>query len=606
MPEPSTASLAGMQGVVHGGQQAVIGSHVYVYAVGTSGLRNASVSLLTSVIGKTAQDTSGNYYVTSGADGAFSLTGNYSCSAGQQVYLLAVGGDSGSGNNDALNMMAPLGACPSGGSFATSVPFVTINEVTTVAAGYALAGMSGGAAYFSVNNTTAGKAAAANAMALALQMVDISTGTARTTTPNGNGVVPQALINTIANILAACVNSIGSSSTACSTLGNKPVEATTAMAAAPYRNVSTLFGLSSTTPPFAPALSTAPSSFALRIDWFTGTQLTSDGTTAYQNSALNRSLAIDTNGNAWVVGKYLHRITPTGDLSTFKTVSFVAPGNLVVDPASFEVWVAETAGRYSTSYTNKLYGFNFSGTNYGAVGFGPYTAACGTTDCASFAADGNGYLWTPDSTNSRLSRIDPLGNVTHYATTITPKVITFSNDGYLWLTDGQQVGFYIMTNSVPDAGHLQDNRSSANITAMAGSWLLDGGNTPGNRSGSITMMDSISGSYYAFYYLLGYGFQTYSSGLTNAYAMANEPSSYRSYISTLTGSQLNLFDFGSSQGTYNPLDTYSSNSTVGAPAIDAGGNVWMVENNGNSVAEFVGLARPVHVPMTPGYLADAP
>ncbi len=40
---------------------------------------------------------SGDYYVTTGSDGSFSISGDYTCTAGQQVYLYAVGGDPGLG-----------------------------------------------------------------------------------------------------------------------------------------------------------------------------------------------------------------------------------------------------------------------------------------------------------------------------------------------------------------------------------------------------------------------------------------------------------------------------------------------------------------------------
>ena len=60
-------------------------------------------------------------------------------------------------------------------------------------------------------------------------------GVALPTTPNGNGVVPQATIDTLADILGACVNSAGPSSTPCSMLfanamnGNsQPAETATA------------------------------------------------------------------------------------------------------------------------------------------------------------------------------------------------------------------------------------------------------------------------------------------------------------------------------------------------------------------------------------------
>lgn len=100
------ASVAGaaLSGVVHGGQNPISGAHVYLFAAasgasgagaaayGGSGIAasasNASVSLLTSgTLDQGGGATNGDYYVTTGSDGSFSITGDYSCMPGQQVYL---------------------------------------------------------------------------------------------------------------------------------------------------------------------------------------------------------------------------------------------------------------------------------------------------------------------------------------------------------------------------------------------------------------------------------------------------------------------------------------------------------------------------------------
>ena len=117
---PSTnGSLAGsaMQGRVYGGQQPIVGAHVYFYAANTTGYGSASVSLLKSVSGTTL-DGSGNYYVTTDANGNFSITGDYTCpSSASQVYLYSIGGNSGSGtNNPSAGLMAAVGTCPAGGT----------------------------------------------------------------------------------------------------------------------------------------------------------------------------------------------------------------------------------------------------------------------------------------------------------------------------------------------------------------------------------------------------------------------------------------------------------------------------------------------------------
>jgi hypothetical protein len=76
--------------------------------------------------------------VVSDGGGNFNLTGTYICPAApnDQVYLVATGGDPGGGTNANLALMAAPGTY----SGLSSGSFISINEVTTVAAAYALSG----------------------------------------------------------------------------------------------------------------------------------------------------------------------------------------------------------------------------------------------------------------------------------------------------------------------------------------------------------------------------------------------------------------------------------------------------------------------------------
>ncbi|MEI9967600.1 MAG: hypothetical protein WDM87_02855 [Terracidiphilus sp.] len=107
--------------------------------------------------------------------------------------------------------------------------------------------------------------ALANAANTVTNLEDTSLSVALATTPGGNGTVPQTEINTLANILAACVNSTGPTSTQCSTLfsnaTNNGVDAPdTATAALNIAHnpgpsstiVGNLFGLQTPTSPFQP------------------------------------------------------------------------------------------------------------------------------------------------------------------------------------------------------------------------------------------------------------------------------------------------------------------------------------------------------------------
>jgi len=151
---PEVGAGAAITGRVMGGQQPLVGAHVYVLEANTTGYggsgiaassSNKSISLLTNVAGSTTLDTNGgptngDYYVTTGAGGAFSITGDYTCTLNSQVYLYSVGGDSGSGPNSAAGLLA-AGNCPSGGSFPSSL-YVVMNEVSTIATAYSMAGFA--------------------------------------------------------------------------------------------------------------------------------------------------------------------------------------------------------------------------------------------------------------------------------------------------------------------------------------------------------------------------------------------------------------------------------------------------------------------------------
>jgi len=101
---------ARLSGAVHGGQQPVVGAHVYLFAANTTGYGgagiaassgNASLSLLTSGAGTTLDSsggaTTGDYFVTTDASGNFSITGDYTCVAGRRCTCMRWAGIRGLG-----------------------------------------------------------------------------------------------------------------------------------------------------------------------------------------------------------------------------------------------------------------------------------------------------------------------------------------------------------------------------------------------------------------------------------------------------------------------------------------------------------------------------
>jgi len=245
-----------LEGSAHGGRQPIAGAHIYLFAANTSAYGAPSVPLLNPTYPGVATDSIGPY-TTSASDGSFSLTNAYTCSPGQQVYAVLTGGNPGlpqGSFNPALGLLAVLGQCPAEGNLARTVPFLTINEVSTIAAAYSLAGFMTDPTHVSSSSSAASQRGLANAFAAVGNLIDIETGIAHDQNQAGNGTVPQAEINTLADILVPCVNSDGAGA-GCSTLfssvrksGDSSTIADTAIAAIklarnPALNVDTLFGL---------------------------------------------------------------------------------------------------------------------------------------------------------------------------------------------------------------------------------------------------------------------------------------------------------------------------------------------------------------------------
>jgi hypothetical protein len=245
-------------GSVHGGQQAIVGAAIQLYTVGTTADGSAATPLLTST-------------VTSDATGSFTITGLYSCTNATQVYIVATGGNPGlSTANPDIALMAALGPC----SALTSSTFININELTTAAAVFALAPYMTSAT--AIGSSSSDATALAAAFTLANQLVDTTTGASPGANLPSGFTVPATQLNTLADILSACINSTGGAAGDGSLCGDlfslttiTPNPAPTNTLAAmlnlannPTLNTSALYALTPPTPPFQPTLASAPPYFS--------------------------------------------------------------------------------------------------------------------------------------------------------------------------------------------------------------------------------------------------------------------------------------------------------------------------------------------------------
>ena len=298
-------AAATLQGTVYGGQQPVVGATVTLYAAGTAyGSGATSIATATS---------------TTSAAGGFSFAPFTCPSAGVPTYIIATGGNAGYSTNNRIALAAGLGPC-SGLANAS----VGLNEVTTAATAYALSHFFTTAIGFGSTDNFGGAATAAEGNNAGLVMantytipllISVAKGTANTST--AAITLESAKLNSIANIIAACVNSAGGNAGDGSYCGNlltdtTPPGSTTApsdtlqaavqMALYPYQNVSALFNIPPATSPFV-GLSTTPHDWTLGVAYTSPTfGLAIEGiqtTTANVFGPSSSTIDIDANGRVW-------------------------------------------------------------------------------------------------------------------------------------------------------------------------------------------------------------------------------------------------------------------------------------------------------------------
>jgi len=254
-------AVAGMSGSIHGGQQPISGATIQIYTVGIASDGSAATPLLT---GSVLSDASGN----------FNITGLYTCpSASSLVYIVGSGGSPiASILNPQIALMAALGPCGN----LTPTTFININEITTVAAVYALAPFT--TSFSAIGSGPSDASSLAQAFTSAGYLANTTTGTTPGTNLPANYSVPIAQVNTIADLLAACINSPGGVSGDTSICGQffaltlpsgatAPTDTIAALlnlANNPTQNTASLYNLIPPSSPFQPVQPIIPPDFALR------------------------------------------------------------------------------------------------------------------------------------------------------------------------------------------------------------------------------------------------------------------------------------------------------------------------------------------------------
>ncbi len=447
-----------IKGNVHGGAWPIQGATIRLMETSSNGTWNAVTNSYSGTAQQLLQTTSDSlgYF-------AFPDTG-WTCNEGQYAYITVTGGHTATLNNNNVVQVGVIGSCATNLATQTEIDNVNvyISELSTIAAAYALGNFISidntnaatgqqivnitapasnnsltpgctGTGLTGVNPLTCAHAGLAHAFQNAYNLVDqvtfgsrqFPTGTARATLPkNAQGAVPQALINTMGNILQSCVDSGGGSvadyssyvpgNTGSSRCGDlfywatppsqsiaptNTLQVALNMARYPTNNVDALFRLQPRAVFFTPdmvsdTLSTDSSklmSYTVSI-FYLGTGLPNDTGMPYPVD-----VALDANDNAYVAysgantGKTYAAVNEfgsdgTGVFAGAHQATISNPGSLALDANGY-AWLSNDSPTNGNVYQIKTPG---SGGTYGGLGT---TLAVPNGNAAGVATDMSNNVW---------------------------------------------------------------------------------------------------------------------------------------------------------------------------------------------------------------------
>jgi streptogramin lyase len=553
-------------GNVHGGQQPVAGSTIQLYAIGMTGLKSSSTPLLSTT-------------VTTDTTGAFNISGLYNCNSvpSTDVYITATGGDPGNlGHpNSAIAMVAALGQC----STLSSSTFIQINEVTTVAAGYALAPFASDLSHVGASGTN--PSSIVTAFTNAGLLANFSTGV------SGAGLQPgvtvsSTAVNTVADILASCINTTGPTSSNCTTLfaatgATDTFGATLAIAKSPGAPaITALYSMVNAQSPAQPSYTTQPSDFAIGVT-----------TTAGGTLATPYGIALDPNGDAYVTnasGTTLTQIFSNMSLAGNSTAPNLFGAQGVAVDRLGNIWVANTAGNTVVKFTPAQGGPT-------SVSF----TAGGISAPTGIAMDSAGNAWIANFNGNSVTELTSAGAAASGSpftgsgnNILQPQGIAVAANGSIYVTSGtgsivnlSNAGAFVTTLS---DGTLQGPTALAVDTS---SRVLATGFTTGTAVGGAISQFAAGGT--------AVSGSPFAPGFVNPAGIATDGTSIFVANSAATGG-LAQFAYGSATPVSPATGFAGLNLPVGV-AIDASGCVWITNSGNNTVTKLIGLAIPVLTPI---------
>ncbi len=487
-----------------------------MYVPGATGYASAATPLFQTPV---ITDSGGN----------FNITGDYTCpSATTPVYLVVTGGNPGlpaGSNNAALSLMSFLGLCGNLGPGS----FIRVNELTTVAAVYALQPfMTSPSALGAPPSNEQGILNAFTTIAGLISSAGAAPGTAPAI-----ATVPVAEMNTLADAVSSCVNSNGSLSlgTSCERLfaaatppgGAPPTDTVSALmniARNPGHNAPAIFNAVTANPPYQPTLTTAPS------DW---------------------SMAIN-----------------------YRAPAFATPADLAIDSAG-TVWVLSTPGT-ATAGSSTITALTLGGI----TATFPQTLA----SLGNLAIDQFDNLWLTDTNLSNVIELTSSG--TQAANAFTgggiqgPGPIAFDSAGHAWVVNNSASVSELSASGVsmsPASGFSTGGAHgpvALAIDAAGNIWTADGaGNTVSKLSNA---GQQTAGSPYS------------GNGLGGPFALALDAKG-EAIVANQTASSLTRFLLPGSSPASITYTGAGLNSPI-ALAIDGGGTVWIANGGANTISEI--------------------
>jgi len=595
----STARVA-LGGEVYGGQQPITGAALTLWAAGKTG----SYGTGAMPVATTTTDSNGNF--------SFNNTGMSPCTTGQYLYITAVGGNPGAGTNQFAAEMAAL-PTPCGPGTASS--YVVVNEVTTVASVTALQQfmsiMPGGTPAWTIGAPVANVTGMANAFTQVGNLVNIGTGTSSPTTATSTinsvtyttTITPDSTkINTLADILAACINTAGSS-----TCNSIFADTTPGSSASPTDTIQAMYYLATnagalnlpahsasqgepyylcttyipgTGTPFQP-YSTC-SSTVYPTDWAIGVSWSTSNGSIIVGTATPFSLAIDGPGNIWTA------YSCSGSTACTDTLNDHDTGPAYVTEFNPQGQVQFTPATSTTISTGPSFSTYTGSTVYSLIAGRPFSLAIDTANNAWFDSF---YGAAPATQRGVITKFAQGGTSTGYlvaGSSVGTMAIDGNND--ILLSSQPTSGHYSFTELEYDGGAYSTyNGGIGKSTSIYnGIWADSSGYAWTANSGCANTIFRANTAN------LEAGATT--SDVTNATACPN----YAGAADAAGGafyanSSLYHVAVSGGSGLYTGVvateaaGTGTSNGGLdggSGVAVDGLGNVWVANNSGGGVSEF--------------------